>query len=248
MDVNQDKLVALAICVFLGSSGCASQDKPAPFNSEPVFVAQPSVVRVKAKPEGVKVDLGLRSGKMLSCLSPCELDTSRQRITSITISGEGLETLNTNKPFVDNDYNREVISFRLRPNFEAEILAQLLPPGQREVLNQDIALRKVAPAICPADAVPPPKANPLVRLPPRMPVELGKSGACNMTFNVNAYGYLVDIAADCTDEGFAPAATESLKKWSYAPRIEDGTAVPSCGVTTKVKFVMMNSRGEVLPE
>jgi len=84
-------------------------------------------------------------------------------------------------------------------------------------------------------------AQPLVRIPPQYPpraAERGVEGSCDMSFNVFADGTIdgESIQARCTSSLFARAATRSVGRWKYQPKIQNGEAVPRYGVQTIVEF------------
>jgi len=84
-------------------------------------------------------------------------------------------------------------------------------------------------------------AQPLVRINPVYPPraqERGVEGTCNMTFNVFADGTIDgdSIQARCTSSLFARAATRSVARWKYQPKIQNGEPVPRYNVHTEVVF------------
>lgn len=82
-------------------------------------------------------------------------------------------------------------------------------------------------------------AQPLVRIPPMYPPrasERGTEGSCNMRFDVSPLGKPYNISADCSSSVFARAATRSVEKWKYNPKIVDGNAVARSNVQTTIKF------------
>ena len=80
-------------------------------------------------------------------------------------------------------------------------------------------------------------AQPIVRIPPTMPVGITFSGHCDVRFNVTAKGRPFDVqTTSCTDKVFEAAAIETIEKWKYNPKIRDDQAMNRTGVETRIKF------------
>lgn len=56
---------------------------------------------------------------------------------------------------------------------------------------------------------------------PRKMLAAGKSGKCDLHFDIDEKGKPQEIAAKCTDSGFANAAIEGLRKGSFRPAVVD---------------------------
>jgi len=79
--------------------------------------------------------------------------------------------------------------------------------------------------------------QPLLRIPPIMPVSADKSGHCTLRYDVNSEGIPVNvIATKCTESIFESASVKSVKKWKYNPKIVNGRAIGRSGVESKVSF------------
>ena len=92
-------------------------------------------------------------------------------------------------------------------------------------------------------------AQPLVRIPPIMPPRAERSGHCQMRFDVSPEGAPFNINATyCSQNLFERAATKSVQKWKYNPKIVDGRSVSRTGVETKITFNLTDERGRIIPE
>lgn len=84
-------------------------------------------------------------------------------------------------------------------------------------------------------------AQPIVRIPPTMPVGITFSGHCDVRFNVTAKGRPFDVKSiSCTDNAFEAAAIKTIEKWKYNPKIRDGQVMNRTGVETRIKFSVAN--------
>ena len=92
-------------------------------------------------------------------------------------------------------------------------------------------------------------AQPLVRVAPTFPVQIDKSGHCNLKFDVTAEGRptLVSVV-DCTSNVFAQPSINNVRRWIYEPRLINGEKVRRYGVQTKITFRLMDERGNIIPE
>ena len=92
-------------------------------------------------------------------------------------------------------------------------------------------------------------AQPLVRIPPIMPPRAELSGHCKVRFDVSPEGAPFNVEATyCTQRLFKRAATKSVQKWKYNPKIIDGVPVMRSGIENKITFNLTDERGNVLPE
>jgi len=88
------------------------------------------------------------------------------------------------------------------------------------------------------------EAQPLVRIPPIMPMGANTSGSCEMQFDVNKTGQTVNIKTlNCTDDIYDFASRRALSRWKYNPRIVNGEPVGACGIRNTIKFQLMDERG-----
>ncbi len=91
-------------------------------------------------------------------------------------------------------------------------------------------------------------AQPIFQSPPIMPPRAERSGYCDMRLNVSPEGETFSIEViSCTDNVFRRASIKSAQKWRYAPKIKDGIAVTRTGVETRIRFDLLDARGERIP-
>lgn len=91
--------------------------------------------------------------------------------------------------------------------------------------------------------------QPIVRIPPVMPMRAEKSGHCKMRFAVSPQGQPFNIIATyCTSSIFKRASIKSVGKWKYNAKVVDGSAVVRRGVETKITFNLTGDRGRRIPE
>ena len=82
-----------------------------------------------------------------------------------------------------------------------------------------------------------------------MPSLANQSGYCFMRFDVDADGHTNNIEAyKCSDIMFAASAVGSVREWVYSPKLENGVAVISEGIETKVTFKLATESGDVIEE
>lgn len=99
--------------------------------------------------------------------------------------------------------------------------------------------------IIPSDTDP----QPLIRVPPIMPLRATRSGRCQMGFDIGADGIPFNIvASSCSEAVFRRDAIRAVGKWVYRPEIKDGLPVMQTGMTTTIRFRLMDGRGEIIPE
>lgn len=92
-------------------------------------------------------------------------------------------------------------------------------------------------------------AAPLKRVPPIMPKGAKHSGYCDMTFDLSFEGVPENIKSIfCTDNLFEANAVESIKKWSYSPKIANGIPVFRQGIETKISYRLSRENGDLIPE
>lgn len=71
---------------------------------------------------------------------------------------------------------------------------------------------------------------------PRKMLAAGKSGTCDLHFDIDEKGRPRDVAAKCTDNGFADAAIEGLRKGSFRAAVVDGKAHRVLDVSYPMEF------------
>lgn len=92
-------------------------------------------------------------------------------------------------------------------------------------------------------------AQPLVRIPPIMPLRAEKSGHCKVRFDVSPEGAPFNVQTTyCTQSLFQRATIKSVQKWKFNPKIVDGRAVSMTGVENKVTYRLTDERGRIIPE
>lgn len=92
-------------------------------------------------------------------------------------------------------------------------------------------------------------AQPLVRIPPVMPMRADKSGHCRVKFDVSPEGAPFNVEATyCTSNMFESSTIKSVQKWKFNPKIVDGRAVSMSGVENKVSYRLTDERGNIIPE
>lgn len=92
-------------------------------------------------------------------------------------------------------------------------------------------------------------AQPLVRIPPIMPLRAEKSGHCKVRFDVSAEGQPFNVdTLNCTQSLFKRASIKSVQKWKYNPKVLEGRAVARTGVESTIIFRLTDERGNVIPE
>ena len=92
-------------------------------------------------------------------------------------------------------------------------------------------------------------AQPLVRIPPQMPPRAEKSGHCEMRFDVSPEGAPFNVVATyCTSSVFKRSSIRNVQRWKYNPKIVDGRAVSRTGVVTRIRYDLVDDRGNIIPE
>jgi hypothetical protein len=112
----------------------------------------------------------------------------------------------------------------------------------------DTILSKRDPANCEAEEGEVTReAQPLVRIPPIMPMGANTSGSCDMQFDVNKAGQTVNIKTlSCTDDIYDYASRRALSLWKYNPRVMNGELAGECGIENTIKFQLIDERGKVI--
>ena len=95
-------------------------------------------------------------------------------------------------------------------------------------------------------------AQPLVRIPPQMPIRFisftEHSGYCHVKFNVSPSGQPFDVTTTfCTDSSLKRPTIISVQKWKYNPKIVNGKPVARDGVESRITFSVQDERGRILP-
>ncbi len=92
------------------------------------------------------------------------------------------------------------------------------------------------------------KAYPKKRIPPRMPRAANGSGYVQVLFDVTDDGKTENIRIlDSSHKVFERPAIQSVEKWIYTERSEEEDEGSRSDVTSRVTFVLMDGRGNVLP-
>lgn len=121
----------------------------------------------------------------------------------------------------------------------------IVPHQPKRVFDAKQYVIQTSVPIIPSDTDP----QPLIRVPPIMPPRASRSGHCQMTFNIGPDGIPFTIAAaSCSETLFQRAAIRAVGKWVYRPEIKDGLPVMQTGLTTTIRFRLMDERGEIIPE
>ncbi|WP_418152616.1 energy transducer TonB [Litorimonas sp. RW-G-Af-16] len=91
--------------------------------------------------------------------------------------------------------------------------------------------------------------QPLVRIPPTMPMRATKSGHCNVVFDVSPEGKPFNVRASyCSQSMFERPAIKSVQNWQYNPQMVDGRAVTVNDIQTKISFRLVDERNQIIPE
>jgi len=96
-------------------------------------------------------------------------------------------------------------------------------------------------------------AQPLVRIPPRMPTKARTSGHCKMRFDVPPCDQFVGSTSNievlsCSKKLFKRNAINSVRRWKFTSEIVDGRYVGYKGVESTVWFKLKDSNGNLIPE
>jgi len=96
-------------------------------------------------------------------------------------------------------------------------------------------------------------AQPLVRIPPRMPIKARTSGHCKMRFDVPPSNQFVGSTSNievlsCSKKLFKRNAINSVQRWKFTSEVVDGRYVGYKGVETTVWFNLKDSDGNLIPE
>lgn len=92
------------------------------------------------------------------------------------------------------------------------------------------------------------KAYPMKRIPPKMPRAANGSGYVQVLFDVTDEGKTKNIRVlDSSHTLFERPAIQSVEKWIYTERSEEEDEGSRSDVTSRVTFVLMDGRGNVLP-
>lgn len=122
--------------------------------------------------------------------------------------------------------------------------APVIIDGEFDVFDP-VTIKIAGPMMVIADRNP----QPILRFPPVMPSNAQRSGHCNVTFDVSAAGLPMNVSASyCTERLFRSATLKSVQKWKFNPRIQDGRAVAMEGLSNRVRFKLMDERGNLIPE
>lgn len=122
----------------------------------------------------------------------------------------------------------------------------IIIPGQpKDVFDLGQYVIRASVPIIPSDTDP----QPLIRVPPIMPPRATRSGHCQMAFDISPEGTPFNIkASSCSETVFQRPAVRAVGKWVYRPEIKDGLPIMRTGLTTTIRFRLMNDRGGIIPE
>jgi len=202
------------------------------------------IVSFTASAEGAEVTVlkaGSRSGKTLgSCRTPCELELKPKKIGTIIFSHPDYADKYLRASSIRKTLASKENPIEIRGEFGqsyAEI--QALIKGDYDVAAQT--------ALSKGDAAP----VPWTRIPaifPENAMKDGQSGWCLVRLDVRIDGKVENIDAfDCSSPFFKIPTETSVAKWRYIPAVKNRAFVPYSGVTTSVKYQLMDSRGEIAP-
>lgn len=94
-------------------------------------------------------------------------------------------------------------------------------------------------------------AQPTKRPPPKFPsifLRGDNSGYCDVKFDVNTEGSPINVkATNCTSVFLEGPTIKSVEKWTYDPKIVNGSAVMRNGVESTIRFDLQDEDGEILP-
>lgn len=228
--------------------GCATASAPTP-----------SIVKFDTVPSGADLQL-VSMGQTMECQTPCSLAVVPAEVRDLSVSLEGYVPFKSASPFARDLFTDALVEAMTGSKMSAKapsvLTIQLVTPEERELNREKAAQKKSAleerregPAICLEGAETDPKAQPLVRVPPRIPKGAKKSGHCTAVFNVNPYGVPTDVETPfCSDPMFSDTTILSVQKWKFNPKIMNSEPVSRCGVETKVSYRLMDNRGKMIPE
>ena len=91
--------------------------------------------------------------------------------------------------------------------------------------------------------------QPMVRVPPIMPMRAERSGHCVLRFDVGIDGKPFNIeAVYCTESIFRRPSIRAAAKWNYNPKIRNGQPVIRRGLKTNIQFDLRDENGAIIPE
>ncbi len=91
--------------------------------------------------------------------------------------------------------------------------------------------------------------QPIVRVPPIMPMRAERSGHCVLEFDIGLDGKPFNIEARyCTQNIFKRPSIRAATKWNYRPKIKNGQPVIRRGVSTQISFDLTDENGQIIPE
>jgi len=93
--------------------------------------------------------------------------------------------------------------------------------------------------------------QPIVRIPPIFPprfLQGDNSGYCKMRFDVSAQGLPYNVqAVSCTNRLLSSPSIETVQKWKYKAKVQNGQPVDRPGLETTIRFELTDERGRLLP-
>lgn len=88
-----------------------------------------------------------------------------------------------------------------------------------------------------------------VRIPSIMPPKAKRSGHCEIVFQVDKYGVVINSKiVYCTDKIFARSSLKAARKWRYIPEVQNGNSVVSSKISVKINFILQDAKGQLKPE
>ena len=84
------------------------------------------------------------------------------------------------------------------------------------------------------------RINPPIPVYPKVAIDAGIEGDCEVTFNVSERGLPEHIKAICSDAIFRASAEAAIAEALFAPKIVRGKASPRLGVTYPIEYRLGN--------
>jgi len=91
--------------------------------------------------------------------------------------------------------------------------------------------------------------HPILRIPPKMPVNATKSGSCSFDLYIGEQGRAMDITKlKCTDSVFEDEVSQTAMQWVFKPKVVQGKLVPFHVKNLKMAFHLVDEHGDKIPE
>lgn len=258
----------LSSFTVLALLGCATSD----------IIPVTQDIEFRIVPDGTQISVvdSQTNNELKNCVSPCTVTVNVTRDYEYSITRDGMaDKIGTIKAKFDHaGYARDfternknslpatyIEGYMESPAQRQERLAAM-PPMKRRMsmfmeayksrdLRAAVDSRDVKPVSCPPTEtyLKPGDLERIAMIPPILPAETRKSGHCMVQFDVNTDGEPVNLRADyCTEDHFETPSIGAVAYWLFEPKVENGEAVPVCGVETKMTFILKNEIGKVVPE